>query len=38
MDELFTETNLKSPNQSGFMPRDLCISQFLSITYEIYKS
>ena len=28
----------KSPNQSGFMPRDLCINQLLSITYEIYKS
>ena len=38
MGELFTETNLKPPNQSGFMPGDLCISQFLSITYEIYKS
>ena len=38
MYELFTETNLKSPNQSGFMPRDLCINQLLSITYEIYKS
>ena len=35
MDELFTETNLKSPNQSGFMPHDLCINQLLSITYEI---
>ena len=27
----------KSPNQSGFVPRDLCINQLLSITYEIYK-
>ena len=35
---LFTEPNLKSPNQSGFIPRDLCIKQLLSITHEIYKS
>ena len=28
----------KSPNQLGFMPRDLYINQLLSITYEIYKS
>ena len=35
---LFTKPNLKSPNQSGFIPRDLCIKQLLSITHEIYKS
>ena len=38
MYELFTETNLTSPNQSGFIPRDSCINQHLSITHEIYKS
>ena len=37
MYELFTETNLISPNQSGFTPRDSCINQHLSITHEIYK-
>ena len=38
MYELFTETNLISPNQSGFIPRDSCIKQHLSIAHEIYKS
>ena len=36
--ELFTETNVISPNQSGFTPRDSCINQRLPITHEIYKS
>ena len=38
MYNLFPKSNLKSPNQLGFMQRDLCINQLLSITYEIYKS
>ena len=35
MYELFTETNLKSPNQSVFMPRDLCINQLLDDGLEV---
>ena len=38
MYEFFTESNLISPNQSGFKPGDSCINQLLSITHEIYKS
>ena len=29
---------LLNPNQSGFMPGDSCIHQFVSITHEIYAS
>ena len=35
---LFTENNLISPNQSGFMPGNVCINQLLAITHETYKS
>ena len=38
MYELFTENNLISPNQSGFISRDSCTNQHLYITQEIYKS
>ena len=38
MYEFFTESNLISPNQSGFKPGDSCMTQILSITHEIYKS
>ena len=38
MCEFFTESNLKSPNNSCFEPGDSCINQLLSITHEIYKS
>ena len=33
-----TETNLISPNQSGFRPGDSCVNQLLAITHEICKS
>ena len=32
------ESNLVSPNQSGFKPGDSCINQLLSITHEIFQS
>ena len=35
---VFTENNLISLNQSGFMPGDSCVNQLLAITQEIYKS
>ena len=34
----FTENDLISQYQSDFKPGDSCISQFLSITHEIYQS
>ena len=34
----FTETNLTSPNQSGFRPGDSFFNQLLAITHKIYKS
>ena len=34
----FLDKGLISANQSGFKPGDSCISQLLSITYNIYKS
>ena len=34
----FTETNLISPNQSGFRPGNCCVNQLLAITHETYKS
>ena len=33
----FNENKLIATNQSGFKPGDSCISQLLSITYDIYK-
>ena len=36
--EMFTENNLISPNQSGFRPGVSCVNQLLAITHEIYKS
>ena len=33
----FNENDLISQHQSGFKPRDSCINQLLSITYEIYQ-
>ena len=35
--EMFTENNLISQNQSGFRPRESCANQLLAITHEIYK-
>ena len=32
----FIENNLLSPHQSGFIPCDSCVQQFISITHEIY--
>ena len=32
----FIENNLLSPYQSGFIPRDSCVQQLISITHEIY--
>ena len=37
MYELFTESNLISPNQSGFKPSNSNINQLLSISREVYK-
>ena len=34
---LFIETNLISPNQSGFRPGGSCVKQLLAIFHEIYK-
>ena len=34
---LFTENNLSSPNQSRFMPGNVCINQLLAITHQTYK-
>ena len=34
----FTESNLISPNQSGFRPGDSCVKKLLAITHEICKS
>ena len=33
----FNENKLIATNQSGFKPGDSCISQLLSIIYDIYK-
>ena len=38
MFEVFTENELTSQNQSGFKPRDSCISWLLCITHDIYQS
>ena len=38
MFEFFIQTNLITPNQSGFKTGDSCINQLISITHEIYKS
>ena len=38
MFSLLIENDLMSQNQSGCKPGNSCISQLLSITYEIYKS
>ena len=35
--ELFTENNLISQNQSGFRPGESCANQLLAITLKIYK-
>ena len=35
---LFTENNLSSPNQSRFMPENVCVNQLLAITHQTYKS
>ena len=34
----FTDSNLISPNQSGFRPGDSCVNQLIPITHEICKS
>ena len=34
----FTENNLLSPHQSGFIPGDSCVQQLISITHEIYNA
>ena len=34
----FTDSNLISPNQSGFRPSDSCVDPLIAITHEIYKS
>ena len=34
----FIEKDLISQHPSGFKPGDSCISQLLSLTYEIYQS
>ena len=34
----FTESNLISPNQSGFRPGDSCVSQLFAIIHKICKS
>ena len=34
----FIENNLLSPHQSGFIPGDSCVQQFISITHEIYNA
>ena len=36
--EYFIESDLISPNQSGFKPGDSYINQLISITHEIYQS
>ena len=36
--ESFIQSNLITPNQSGFKTGDSCINQLISITDEIYKS
>ena len=38
MFSFFIENNLISSNQSGFKQGDSCISQFLSMTHDIYQS
>ena len=38
MFQFFTENELISHNTSGFKPEDLCISQLLCITHDIYQS
>ena len=38
MFDFFTENELISQNQSSFKPGDLCISQLLCITHDIYQS
>ena len=38
MFKFFIESELISPNQSGFKPGDSCTNQQLTITHEIYKS
>ena len=35
---VFTESNLVSPNQSGFRPGDSFVNQLLAITHEMYES
>ena len=34
----FRQNNLFTEFQSGFIPRDSCASQILSITHEIYQN
>ena len=36
--EYFIQSDLISPNQSGFKPGDSCTNQLISITHEIYQS
>ena len=31
----FKENNLLSPHQSGFIPKDSCVQQFIAITHEV---
>ena len=38
MFEFFTENEQIPQNQSGFKPRDSCISQLLCIAHDIYQS